>query len=333
MNITPDHIDELISKFLAGEASPDEAAQVKVWASKSEANRKYLEQFELIFIRAASIKEWQTFDVDAAWGKMKSKMAPADGRVISLHKPKKTFYFLRIAAGILILITAGIFGYKFLFDNSGLKPVEVIADHQTINDTLPDGSNVFLNKETKLDYAYDKKAKVHKVKLRGEAYFHIKHEDEKKFIVEAEGIFIRDIGTSFNVTAYPESNTVEVVVETGEVQFFTSENPGIYLKAGGKGVYNKKDKTFVIDTPENNVLAYKTKFFSFSNADLGSVVDALNEVYDKKIVIADHLKDCTLTVSFNNEDVSEIALIISETLGLEMKEGDKKILLEGEGCE
>ncbi len=97
--------------------------------------------------------------------------------------------------------------------------------------------------------------------------------------------------------------------------------------------HNKKDKTFVIDTPEKNVLAYKTKFFSFSNADLGSVVDALNEVYDKKIVVADNLKACTLTVSFNNEDISEIALIISETLGLEMKESEKEILLEGEGCE
>jgi ferric-dicitrate binding protein FerR (iron transport regulator) len=89
----------------------------------------------------------------------------------------------------------------------------------------------------------------------------------------------------------------------------------------------------VIDAPEKNVLAYKTKFFSFSNADLGSVVEALNDVYDKKIVISDNLKACTLTVSFNNEDISEIALIISETLGLEVKESDQQILLEGEGCE
>lgn len=333
MNITPDHIDELISKVLAGEASAEEAAQVRLWADKSDENRKYLQQFELIFERASAMKDWQTFDVDAAWGKMRSKISDGKTPVIPLHKPRNTFFFLKLAAGIIIVLGIGFFGYRTFFGNKGLKAVEVIASGETVNDTLPDGSNVFLNKETKLDYAFDKNEKVHKVKLKGEAYFHIKHEDDKKFLVEADETFIQDIGTSFNVTAYPESNTVEVVVETGEVHFYTSENTGIYLKAGGKGVYNKKDKTFAIDAPESNVLAYKTKFFSFSNTDLGSVVEALNEVYEKKLVISDNLKSCPLTVSFNNEDISEIALIIGETLGLQIKETDKEIRLEGEACE
>ncbi len=179
-----------------------------MWASESATNQKYLEQFEIIFNRAASIKDWQTFDVDAAWGKMKSRISPTARYATS--QTEEYFYFMRVAAGILIVLSAGIFGYKFLFDASALKPVEVIANRETINDTLPDGSNVFLNKETKLDYAFDKKAKVHKVKLRGEAYFHIKHEEEKKFLVEAEGIFIRDIGTSFNVTATPNPTRLKL---------------------------------------------------------------------------------------------------------------------------
>jgi transmembrane sensor len=333
LNTIPDHIDQLISKFLAGEASPEEALQVKVWADESEGNRKYLQQFETIFERAASMKEWQRFDVDAAWHKMKSRVPESDPKIISMHKPRDTFFFLKIAAGIIAILGAGFFAYKLSFNGTSLKPVAVTTSHETLNDTLPDGSKVFLNKETKLDYSFDKKESVHRVKLQGEAYFHIKHEDDKKFLVEANGIYVRDIGTAFNVTAYPESNTVEVVVETGEVHFFTDENPGIYLKAGGKGIYNKKDKTFAIDEPEGNVLAYKTKFFSFSNAELGSVVEALNEVYDKKIIIGEHLKSCPLTVSFNNEEISEIALIISETLGLKVKEDDRGILLEGEGCE
>jgi transmembrane sensor len=329
----PDYIDELISKFLAGEASPEEAAQVKLWANESDENRKYLQQFEMIFERAASMKDWQNFDVDAAWRKMKLKLPSKDEKVVPINKPHDSFSILKIAAGIIVVLGVGLLVYKMFFDSTSLKPVEVITKRETLNDTLPDGSNVFLNKETKLDYSFDRKAKVHKVKLQGEAYFHIKHEDDKKFLVEANGIYVRDIGTSFNVTAYPESNTVEVVVESGEVHFFTDENPGIYLKAGGKGVYNKVDRTFVIDTPESNVLAYKTKFFSFSNANLGSVVEALNEVYDKKIVIGGNLKSCPLTVSFNDEDISEIALIIGETLGLQVKESEHEILLEGKGCE
>lgn len=198
---------------------------------------------------------------------------------------------------------------------------------------MPDGSGVFLNKQTELVYQYDRKKKNHVVKLKGEAYFNIQHDDSKTFIVDLEGIFIRDIGTSFNVKAYPEDNTIEVVVEEGKVMFYTDTDSGIYLSAKGKGIYNKATKTFSIEQPEENVLAYKTRFFSFSDTDLQTVIIALNNVYDKKIVLGGNLRNCHLTVSFNNEDINEIATIIAETLGLTVSNSANEIRLEGPGCE
>jgi len=322
-------IDELIAKYLAGEAQPDEIAWVEKWERETEGNRKYLDQFRMIFNKAANVREWQEFNTDAAWNNLKSKLSAPRGKVRTLPTQSNRNYYLRIAASILLVMSVGLSVYKFL---SPSKPLEVITGRQTAGDTLPDGSNVFLNKESKLAYTYDKKQKTHTVKLKGEAYFNIHHEDDKKFIVEAEGLYIRDIGTAFNVTAYPESNTVEVVVVEGEVEFFTDTNPGIRLTAGGKGVYNKDTKAFSIEQPESNVLAYKTKFFSFSDTDLGSAVESLNAVYDKKIVISDSLKACHLTVSFNDEDISEIAAVIAETLGLSLKESETEIVLEGKGC-
>ncbi|HEY9048090.1 MAG TPA: FecR domain-containing protein [Ohtaekwangia sp.] len=331
MQYNTNDIDDLIGKYLAGEASQEEIDFVEAWRSQSDANQQYIEQLQTIFVRASSVKEWQQFDTDAAWSKMKSKLHPKDGRVIPMQRDS-SFSFLKIAASILVVVGIGWFAYRALYPGIS-KPVEVIADRQTTSDTLPDGSDVYLNKQTKLTYSYDKKKKSHVVKLKGEAYFNINHQDEKKFLVDAEGVFIRDIGTSFNVTAYPESNTVEVVVVEGEVQFFTDNNAGIQLKAGGKGVYNKISKTFSIEQPENNVLSYKTKFFSFSNTDLVSVAEALNSVYDKKIVISNSLQHCHLTVSFNDEDIHEIAQVIAETLNLTIRETATEIVLEGQGCE
>ena len=323
-------IDELIGKYLAGEAQPEEAAWVKQWERESDANRKYLEQFRTIFEKAPAIQEWQEFDTDLAWKRLKSKLKTTEGKVVSLPPRNSSFYFLRIAASITLLATLSFFLYKTF--TPAVTPVEVIAEKQTATDTLPDGSNVFLNKESKLAYSFDRKKKTHKVKLQGEAYFNIHHEDDKKFIVEAEGLYIRDIGTAFNVTAYPESNTVEVVVVEGEVEFFTDDNPGIRLTANGKGVYNKTTRTFSIEQPEANVLAYKTKYFSFSDTELGSMVESLNAVYEKKIRISAALKKCHLTVSFNDEEISEIAAVIAETLGLTIQESETEIVLEGEGC-
>jgi len=332
LNYSVDHIDDLIGKYLAGEAATEEILFVETWAKDNEGNRKYLQQCKLIFDKSFEAKGLQEFDTDAAWIKMKSRLQNG-GRTISFQPQKSSTNLVwRVAASIIVILGIGFFAYEMI-NGSRNKSMEVVSQKETKSDTLPDGSGVFLNKKTELAYTYDKKEKRHVVKLTGEAYFNIQHEDDKKFIIDAAGVFIRDIGTSFNVKAYPDDNTVEVVVEEGKIMFYTDTDSGIYLSAKGKGIYNKTTKTFTIEQPEENVLAYKTKFFSFSNTDLRTAVDALNNVYDKKIVLGENLSNCRLTVSFNQEDIDEIAAVMAETLGLTLLNSATEIRLEGPGCE
>ena len=119
----------------------------------------------------------------------------------------------------------------------------------------------------------------------------------------------------------------------GKLCFIPITDSGVYLRANGKGIYNKTTKTFTIDQPGENVLAYKTRVFTFSNSDLVTVIEALNGVYDKQIIISDKIRSCHITVSFNNESQDEIVAIIAETLGLTVRESEDKIMLEGPGCE
>lgn len=334
MNKSLDHIDELIGKYLAGEAQADEIAFIESWAKESENNQRYIEQFKTIFQRTAGVKEFHAFDTDAAWIKLKGSIKESKSKTIHFEPERiSRKLFWRIAASILVVLGAGLFAYKVLLSGDAAKPIVVVATTAIVTDTLPDGSGIVLNKETELTYTFDKKKKTHKVALKGEAYFNIQHDVSKTFIVDIAGVYVRDIGTSFNVKAFPASNTVEVVVEEGEVMFYTDNDSGVYLYAKGKGIYNKTTKTFTIEQPEPNVFAYKTKFFSFTNTDLATVVEDLNKVYAKKIVLSKNVKNCHLTVSFNNETQDEIIAVIAETLGLTTKESGGKILLEGPGCE
>lgn len=325
------HIDELIGKYLSGETSVEEASTVEQWAAQSEDNRRYFNQFKLIFDRAANVKEIHDFNTDAAWSKLKSRLnqKPA-GRVVQMKPFWETMYF-RVAASIIIILGVGFFLYRS-FDSS-TTTINVVAEKKIKTDTLPDGSAVTLNKQTQLAYSFDKKAKAHRVKLKGEAYFDIEHKDDKTFIVEADQLLIKDIGTSFNVKAYPEKNTIEVVVEEGEVQLYTATDNGIFVRAGGKGVYDKTTRTFSLDQPEPNAAAYKSKHFVFTDVELGAIVVALNNVYDRKINIAPHLSKCRLTVTFSDETPEEIANVISETLGLSVTADGPDLLLEGKACE
>jgi transmembrane sensor len=329
-NVTND-IDELIGKYLAQEASAEERLTVEKWLIEDEGNLRYFNHLKTIFERAATVKDLPNFDTDIAWNKLKHKIHQQQKDNIRTLKPDTFGFFWRVAASVILVAGIGYFTYLTLRP-APIQPVELVSKTQTRADTLPDGSDVFLNKQSHLAYSFDNKKKTHKVKLKGEAYFAIRHEEEKTFIVDVEGVFIRDIGTAFNVKAYPDSATIEVLVEEGEVIFYTEDNKGISLKAGEKGVYNKLTKTFEALKPEPNITSYKSKQFVFNNAMLGAIVQQLNFIYEKQIVIDDHLKNCPLTVSFSNEEIDEIASVIAETLALTVKNAEGTITLEGKGC-
>jgi transmembrane sensor len=320
-------IDELIGKYLAGEASAEEREIVNSWCKENEANLQYFNHLRLIFDRAAGVKETIDVDADLAWTKVKSRLRKAEN-VVPLQPERSSWTFLKIAASIAVVFAIGFFAYRTTSKTA--TPLEVIADVKTVRDTLPDGSEIVLNKKTQLQYSYNKSRKEHVVKLKGEAYFDIKHEKDENFIIDASGVFIRDIGTSFNVKAYPDSTTIEVVVEEGEVIFYTEGDSGLSLKAGAKGVYDKVTKKFSVDMPEANVAAYKTRNFIFRQTRLEDVAKQINEVYDTKIIVADAVKDCTISVDFPNQPIEEIIAIIKETLeGVSSTETSEGILLDG----
>lgn len=324
-------MDDLIGKVLAGEATAQEQETVMLWRKQHEANEKYFNQLKTIFDKAGATNVQVEFNADEAWSKVKSQIKH-EGKVISINRTP-FFSPLRIAAGIIILL--GITSILYLLNTPPAQTLAVASEKETRQDTLPDGSTAFLNKKTELEFEYNPREKTRKVKLKGEAYFTVKHEEEKPFIIEADEILVRDIGTEFNLKAYPDKDTIEIIVTHGEVQFYTKQDPGLNLKAGEKAIYSKRTKEFYrIEKPDTNTLAYKTKVFSFNNTDLRSVVALLNEVYNSKISLANEsLYSCRLTANFKEDNPEIIVEVIAETMGLELSKKDDQLILSGKGCE
>jgi transmembrane sensor len=335
MENTWNDMDELIGKVLAGEGSALEKEEVLRWAHQNQDNRKYYEDLKSIFDRSASTDVKIQFDTDAAWKKVKQRISNSESEVIPLYtnKPLAFNQLMRIAAGIVILMGVGYFTYQWITPST--QTLAVVSDSVTVQDTLPDGSTAFLNKKSELTYKYNPREKTRKVVLKGEAYFSVKHEEENPFVIEADEILVRDIGTEFNLKAYPDKDTIEIIVTSGEVQFYTLLDSGLNLQAGEKAIYSKRNKKFYrIDKPDTNELAYKTKVFSFNNTDLRSVVNLLNEVYSSKIKLANEkLYNCRLTANFKEDNASIIAEVIAETMGLTLTRVDDEIILDGKGCD
>ncbi len=335
MAIEFNDIEDLIGKVLSGEANAEEQRYVESWRHASLENQKYFDDLTLIFQRAATNEVKVDFDTDAAWKKVRSQIARKTGKAVPLPTTTAPFWTpIRLAAGIVLVITSAIFTWRY-YSAGEVQLANAATENQVLEQTLPDGSTAFLNKKSSISYEYNPREKTRKVKLKGEGFFNVKHEETKPFVIEAEEALVRDIGTAFNLKSYPGKDTIEVVVQSGIVQFYTLENPGLTVYEGETGLYSKSTKTFFkLEKADTNVLAYKTKVFSFHATDLRSVITQINEVYDSKIKLAnDDIANCQLTVTFRNDELDTVVEVIAETLDLNVVRNDKdEIILNGPGC-
>lgn len=317
-----EHIDILITRHLSGEASPDELLLLNTWLDETEANRKYFGHFKFVNDKAIASYPRQSFDSEKAWANLRTKMHAApvnNAKAIQINK--NSTYRLKIAASIIVII--GIAGFFALFMQNRQQSSQLLTLNATdtvLTQIMADKSEIVLNKGAKISYAKGYGSKNRNVSLVGEAYFKVEDNDELFFIVEAEGTFIKDLGTAFNVKAVPESLFVEVFVESGEVVFYTAYNKGIHLKQGEYAVFNKSDSTFSrVSKNVDNILSYKNLVFKFNNVPLFEVVEHLSEVYDAKLKIENEkIANYHITVSFEQEKIDHIVHIIAETLNLEV---------------
>jgi transmembrane sensor len=322
-------IVSLIGKDLTNEITLQEKEGLMKWLRENEENVVFYNQIKVIFDQSSAVKNLQQFDTDAAWERVRGQLNP---RRSSISGDTVFQIVWRAAAMLLIALGVGYFSYRWIISERDFKSIQ--SAEIALPDSLPDGTHVFLNKNSTITYSYSPVKKKRIAKLQGEAYFNIQ-ESTQQFVLELGDVIIEDIGTTFNVEGYPGSEEVKVYVETGEVAFYTSENPGLRLIRGETGIYNRKSKSFSKLYKDNeNVLAYKTKVFVFRDSKLSSVIEALNEVYDTKLELQNKdVANCRITVSFKNESIEVIAEIIAETLKLELEKLTDKIRLNGNGCE
>lgn len=323
--------DDLIAKVLSGEANAEEVRALESWRGASADNEEHFHLSKKLFDAMASGETFVEVNTDDAWNRLSRKIGEEeDAKIIPLQR---RFTPLRVAASVALLIILGFVAAR-LFNTKPAEPLMIMASKERVERRLPDGSHVFLNKNTEISYVKNKD-NVREVKLKGEAFFEVVHDPRQPFIITVGDVVIRDIGTAFNVKAVPGTSLVEVFVESGEVQFSTTNAAGLVLAKGEAAEYNVTSGTFKKQAAaqKENAVSYRTKVFSFRNTSLQDVIDQINAVYDSDIRLDDpKLGLCKLSVSFNNETLDMIVSIIADTLDLEVQRSGNTILLKGTSC-
>ncbi|MDR2938321.1 MAG: FecR domain-containing protein [Prevotellaceae bacterium] len=310
-------IDRIIARHLGGEATPREQETLQAWLCESEGNRAY---FSALLCAPKP-------NVDKAWKKFEQHMADSKFQ-ISNSKFQWWQPMMRYAAAAVLLIGLSIFAW-IRFDNSSLQMVAENTQNSTQQHTLQDSTSVHLSQGSSLAYVGKFGDKKREVQLEGEAFFEIAEASSGQFLVHAEETFIKDIGTSFNVQAYPDSDSVMVFVQSGEVQFYSKDKEGILVQAGETGIYHKRSKTFTrLKKGETNIAILSAKLFVFKDKPLSDALALLNKEYGVHIAVDSAVAQQSISATFDNEAIEEIVEVIGETMQLSVAQVDSIFVLK-----
>lgn len=228
-------------------------------------------------------------DVDKAWNNVYSRISERadedDKPVISLFRRSS---FLKIAAAALLILSIGTIT---IMKNRNIISDEIAFvtgdDQRNLRVDLPDGSTVFLNRNSRLTYNAGFGESSRQVSLAGEAFFDITPNREKPFVIDAGKASVTVVGTSFSVLTENENLEVEVFVKTGKV--LLSEKTGTQSVELEPGFIGKKESGIIEKSVNNdpNYLAWNTGKLVYNGEKLSVVFRDLKKYYNIDIIADD----------------------------------------------
>jgi len=261
------------------------------------------------------------------------------------------------AASVALLIALG--GWWFMQkNNSRIANSEATRQpdsrlfEQVVNTTasvklvnLPDGSQASLEPHSQLHYRKAFADTIREVFLVGEAFFEVQKNPAKPFLVRANAVTTKVLGTSFRVRAYDQDAQIKVMVKTGRVSVFPThsqkhpdpEQDGLILTPNQQADFTKTDAHFtrsLIDKPIPIIPQSELQQFSFRNAPLPEILQAIEKTYGVEIIFDEQqLSNCRLTTSLDDESLFEKMDVLCEAIGATYKLVDAQIIIKSKGCD
>jgi transmembrane sensor len=285
-------MDGLLVKYLLGEATVAERERVAAWSAQDAANRRYFDQFRQLWDASRNLAPEGLVHEDEAWERFQKRVG---------RRP----FPVRWAAAAILLLLAGA-GAWFYFAH---RPLDLVADAAPLVQTLPDGTQVTLNKHSRLSF------RERRVTLQGEAFFQVAPDETHPFVINIDGATVRVLGTSFNVR--DRDGETEVTVETGKVA--VSEGPRSLEVGEGERALIPAGGTSIRKAPVRSRLYqyYRTRSFVCKVTPLQDLVQVLNEAYDAHIRIENPAAGrMPLTSTFRDVPLDSLLDVVTQTLGL-----------------
>ncbi len=325
---------ELYIKQKEGTIGKDEQAELENWMQDHPDD---IHEFEVLFQESAIDEKKPVFNPNDQWNELQTMI-----KINTESRSEKTIrlfpWIARVAAAVILAL-----GFTFIFyqyknssnENLNLQVMVQTDDSNQKVIELPDGSKVWLNRNSELLYPELFEENSRTIYLKGEAFFEVTPNKDKPFIVHSGISKTTVLGTSFNLRAYSKEDDIRLTVLTGKVAFtLADDKERVTVTPGNMAFLTNKTKS--IEHAQNtdmNFLSWKTRHLSFNDSPIAELIKPLERHYGIKIHVQDpETLSCRFTGDFHETNIENTIKIITRATGTsyELAEGQYTIL--GTGC-
>lgn len=360
----------VLRRYVSGASDGFERRRVETWAASSPERCAYLTALvEGWRTSGLGVTESEQASTDAAWAVLRSHLGlredavpsspvtrsypvvvdlqsrkPAGVPAALLSSPRRRRRFAPLAAAAAVVLVAGasyLFQDRLGSERTSDRPVAgravevreyVTAAGQRGKLELGDGTMITVAPSSRLRFDADFGVHGREVELEGEAYFEVAHDSRRPFVVRAAGTRTVDLGTAFALRAYPDDETVQVVVTEGSVALGADgpdSPPPAVLTEGQLGrLARSSDIAIVRNVDPTDYTSWLTGSLIFDNARLPEVIADLQRWYAVEVRLADaSLEQEVFTARFRTESFAEVLTTLTTVLQLRVEHDGDTIIM------
>jgi len=318
----------LMSRYLANDLSMEETGELLEWIDDDPSRADLLKELRDTWDFTKNYPDNFNVDTRAAWQKLSGTINSKKG--IQKIPHRRSYTWIGIAASLIILLSISLITYRHVLGDRSYMSIETFAgQHKQV--ILPDGTKVWLNGHSSLNYRNDfERQDTRSVELKGEAFFEVVKNPARPFIITTGKTITRVLGTSFDIKQEKEGS-IKVTVVTGKVSFHSEYNPKqkLLLLPGDAGIISKEGYVGKFRYNDQNFLYWKDKQLVFTNAPFTEVIKTLEEAYDVNFQLKDQeLLGRRITTSFNKAPLSQVMDVLEVLLDIRIERSDSVYVVE-----
>jgi ferric-dicitrate binding protein FerR (iron transport regulator) len=323
----------MLARYLANEASPEEAKEVQAWMASDPENQLMVQKLKASFSIAAA--EDEVSDLNVLWSKIAHEIGRSRyglTRATSRHsfvgwlrhflspQPVLSFRSLLLPAAAMVGVLAlAWIPYQFFWKSPDMVEADVPLREQMTVD-LNDGTRVVLDAGSQLQYPEQFADNSRHVVLRGQGYFQVARDAARPFVVTAGHGEIEVLGTAFDVQSW-DSSLVIVTVEEGRVKFERARGgagQSVVLEARQSSTLGSSGGPTPPATVDvTRLLAWMRDEIFCDDVPLSAVLDRLRRWHNVEISVSDPaLLDERLTLHLVKSDMQGSLELVTRLLGL-----------------